>query len=157
MLLSFMLLLPFMLLLLLLAFLLLWEIRSFIWLVEMGWLLILICVMKRTTDGWKLYSKISSLKHASCIVITLSMDAICTSWIAWTVLFALSVSKTTKTIMLFRYHFLSLNLKFSSLLSNLFVWGRGEKRNRLSRMHILCCSFSVSSYAPPVNNCIHTN
>ena len=84
----------------------------------------------------------------------LSLDAIGTAWIAWTVLSALSVSKTTRTTILFRYHFLSLNLKFSSLLPDLFVWGREEKRNRLSWMRILCCSFSVSPYAPRVNNCV---
>ena len=159
----FMLLLSLSLLLLLLLFmllLLLWEIRSFMWLVEMSWLLILICIMKMTTcgpNGWKLCSERASLKHTSCTVVAPNMNAIYTTWIAWTVLSALSVSKTTKTTLLFRYHFLSLNLKFFFLLPGLFVLKKEEKRNRLSWMHILYCSFSVSPYAPSVNNCIRTD
>ena len=118
-------------------------------------------VMKRTTGGlhgWKLCSERASLKNASCTVYAaLSLDAIGTAWIAWTVLSALSVSKTTRTTILFRYHFLSLNLKFSSLLPNLFVWRRKEKHNRLSWMNILYCSFFVLPYGPPVNNYIRTD
>ena len=158
MLLLLLLLLSFMLLLLLL--LLLWKIRSFMWLVEIGWLLILIYIMKRKTrghNGWRFCSERVSLEHASCIVVAPNMDVRYIAWIAWTVLFALLISKTTKIIALFRYHFLSLNLKFSSLLPNLFVWRRKEKHNRLSWMNILYCSFSISPYGPPVNNCIRTD
>ena len=120
----------FLLLFLLLLLLLLWEIWSFMWLVKIGLLLILICILKRTTNslnGWRLCSERASLKHASYTVVAPNMDAICTALIAWMMLSELSVSKTTKTTVLFMYYFLFLNLKFSSLLLNLFVWGREEK------------------------------
>lgn len=75
-------------------------------------------LMKRTTGGlhgWDLCSVRASLFNASCTLIPTRVNAICTAWIAWTVLSALSVSITTRTTVLFRYHFVSLNSYFSSL------------------------------------------
>ena len=75
-------------------------------------------LMKRTTGGlhgWNLCSERASSFNASCTLIPTRVNAICTAWIAWTVLSALSVSITIRTTVLFRYHFLSLNSSFSSL------------------------------------------
>lgn len=75
-------------------------------------------LMKRTTGGlhgWNLCSERASSFNASCTLIPTRVNAICTAWIAWAVLSALSVSITIRTTVQFRYHFLSLNSSFSSL------------------------------------------
>jgi len=53
--------------------------------------------------GWNLCSKSVSLFNASCMLIHTRVSVICTVWIVWMVLFAHSVSITTKIIVLFRF------------------------------------------------------